>query len=121
MLNSSKALLVGAFFLGVALRFIPLPSVLPHESVIYTTLVPLYWWRIFNGVLSSLHLIEYYFLKPKYWWVLCLNPISILLVNSHGDAFWIFEGMILMILLLKRRSLKLAALTAFFTLALVFS
>lgn len=108
------------FLIAASLRFVPLPAVFSHEGLIYHAIVPLYWWRIFNGVLSSLHLIEFYFLKPKYWWLLCLNPVSILLVNSHGDAFWIFESLILTILLGKRFP-KLALLTGLFTVALVFS
>lgn len=120
-IGGRKAPVFFLFVVAILLRFLDFHPLITHSGFIYQWLAPENGWRVFNGVLSSLHLIEFYFLLRLRWWViLCLNPVSINLVNGNGDAFWIFES-ILLTFFLGKRFPKLAILTGLFTLALVFS
>ena len=116
MLNSSKGPLLGAFLLAVALRFIPFPEYFSHQGLIYS-LIP-----IPAVILSSIHLVELFFLVKRRWfYIFCFNPVDIFLVSQPGDLFWIFESVILTVVLVYTGHPRLSLVTGIFTVALVFS
>lgn len=112
----------GALFFAIPLRFIPMESYISHFGSVYTLITGHADWRLFNGILSVIHLVEIAFFTRNriLIWGLALNPLSIFLVSQPGDLFWLCEGCILSGVLLFERHLWKGIAVLFFTLALVF-